>query len=291
MIGSIIAGWFQDRFGRRASLAVGSFLSALAVGMLYVSNLPVSLTDRRILFFAGKAFQGGAVGMVMATIQTYMSEILPPNLRGPLLAFIPIFTLLGQLIGAGVVFGCLNLDNGYIVCFATQWPFSIVPIIMAFVAPESPTYLIRKGQDEKAYKAQKKLAADGIDTDQVINTIRQNIEHERTQTKATYVDCFRQVHIRRTLIIMFANFMPQLFGLGLLAKGSYFIQVVGMEANLSIMIQLLGTLFGLLANIVSIGILHRVGRRRLILVSMGIMTVLWGSVGVVGIWDGTVTIW
>ena len=243
------------------------------------------------MFLAGKGFQGGAIGMVMTTVQTYMSEILPPSLRGPLLAFFPTFTLLGQLIGAIVIYACLDLDKGYRLCFASQWPFSAVPLLVALLAPESPTYLIRAGQDEKAYKAQKRLDSKDIPTEHVLGLIRENIEREKLQTQAAYKDCFKPVNLRRTLIIILVNLLPQLFGLTLLAKASYFSQIVGMDPDLSLMVLVLGLVAGLIANFASIWILSRVGRRRLILCSMSALVVIWGSMGISGFWDGTATVW
>ncbi|KAL0943362.1 maltose permease (alpha glucoside transporter) [Colletotrichum truncatum] len=291
MVGALVGGIFQDRFGRRASLAVGSFLSAVGVAVCFISNLSPDINERRGIFLAGKGFQGGAIGMVMATSQTYMSEILPPNLRGPLLAFFPIFTLLGQLIGAAVIFACLNLTNGYTICFASQWPFSAIPLLMAFIIPESPTYLIRRNQDDKAYKAQKRLAAPGVEPETTLDIIRQNIEHERRQTNATYIDSFRGVNLRRTLIVMFANSLPNFFGLTLLSKSSYFVQVVGMKANLSVIVLILGLVCGLIANIASVWILSKIGRRKLITSTLAVLTVIWTAMGIAGCFSGPVTVW
>ncbi|TDZ35738.1 MFS transporter fmqE [Colletotrichum spinosum] len=291
MIGALVGGIFQDRYGRRSSLAVGSFLSAIGVAVCFISNQSSDIHARRGIFLAGKGFQGGAIGMVMATSQTYMSEILPPNLRGPLLAFFPIFTLLGQLIGAAVIFACLNLPNGYTICFATQWPFSAIPLLIAFIIPESPTYLVRKNQDSKAYRAQVKLKAPGVAPEKTLDLIRQNIEHERRQTKATYVDSFRGVNLRRTLIVMFANSLPNIFGLALLSKSSYFMQQVGMAANMSVIVLILGLVCGLIANISSVWVLSKVGRRKLILYTLAILTVVWTAMGVAGSWSGPVTVW
>ncbi|KAM5359700.1 hypothetical protein ACJZ2D_014269 [Fusarium nematophilum] len=291
MVGAVLGGFFQDWRGRRQSLAVGSILSAIGVAVIYVSNLSDDIDTRRSVFLAGKAFQGGAIGMVMTTTQTYMSEILPPPLRGPILAFFPTFTLLGQLIGAGVIYGCLQLEKGYTICFATQWPFSAIPLIMAFIIPESPIYLIRKDKYFRAFDAQKRLDPKGVDTRRTMATLQRNIDHERRQANATYIDCFKPLNRRRTLIVIFANLLPQFFGLALLAKASYFVQVVGMRADLSLLILVFGIVAGLLANLASIWITSRFGRRLLSLMSLSLLVILWASMGVSGIWSGTVTTW
>lgn len=46
MIGAIIGGYYQDRGGRRLSLAMGSFLSAVAVALCYISDLPDDIDAR-----------------------------------------------------------------------------------------------------------------------------------------------------------------------------------------------------------------------------------------------------
>lgn len=289
--GAIIAGSFSDRHGRRACIILGTVLCCLGVAVCFASNLPDEINSRRGMYLAGKSFQGLAIGMVASTVQTYMSEILPTSLRGPILAFFPIAMLLGQLIGAVVIYACLELHEGYRICFASQWAFSAVPMIVAFLAPESPTWLIRKGRHDDALKAQKRLDGKGIPTEAALARIKLNIESEKLQTQATYMDCFRRMHIRRTMIVVLASCLPQLFGLALLAKASYFVQVVGMEAGASLLVLILGLVLGLISNIASIWVLSRVGRRKLVLVSLSVLIVLWLGVGICGIWDGNVVVW
>ena len=91
--------------------------------------------------------------------------------------------------------------------------------------------------------------------------------------------------------MIFANIIPQLFGLSLLADASYFIQVVGMSANNALLFLQLGVGLGLIANIVSMWVLMRVGRRCLILVTLAVAGVLWLGMGVAGCFHGVVMIW
>lgn len=108
MFGSIVGGYYQDRRGRRITLAIGSFLSTIAVAICYISDLPDGMETRRGVFFAGKLFHGISIGILLCVTQTYMSEVLPVVLRGPIIAFYPIFTLLGQLVGSIVVYTSLK---------------------------------------------------------------------------------------------------------------------------------------------------------------------------------------
>ena len=280
MIGSVFGGWLQDKVGRRRALAYSSFLSAIGVAIMFISYLPADITGRRVAFLMGKLFQGGAIGSVMAASQTYMSEILPPALRGSGMAFFPAFTLLGQLTGALVIYGSLNRHKGYAIVFGSQWLFSFLPILVAFLIPESPTWLVRKRQMDKAYSAQARLDPAGADTKATIDKILRDIEHEEQSAKSTYIECFRSRNFRRTFIVMWANALPAVFGVQLLAKASYFLQLINMKPNTSIVFLILGIVLGLLANIVSIWVMPHFGRRPLIIVTLLISAVIWASMGI-----------
>lgn len=294
MIGSIIGGYYQDKGGRRLSLATGSFLSAIAVAICYVADLPDAIDSRRGLFFAGKIFQGSCIGILLCVVQTYMSEVLPVVLRGPIIAFLPIFTLLGQLLGSIVVYTSLKHPGArsYRICFASQWPFSAVPFILSGIIPESPTWLVRRGQVRKALSMQKRLDTGDTDSEKAIDSLQVFIRAEQAErVSQNYLDCFKGVNTRRTFIVSWSSLIPQTFGLQLLANASYFMQIVGMNATNSLIFLILGIGLGLIANIFSLWTLNRLGRRYLILSTLALAFVLWLALGIAGCFDGVVKIW
>ena len=292
MVGSIIGGPFQDLRGRRWSLGASSILCAAGVAICFVSSLPDAADGRRGTFTAGKFVEGTAIGMMLCTTQTYMSEVLPPTLRGPILAFFPIFTLAGQLLGAIAVFTSLNYfgDVSFRVPFASQWPFSAVTLVLAWFLPESPVWLLRCGRVEKATRCQNRLRDDA---DDVIKELQETLRHEseKNQKSLNYLKCFRGVDRRRTFIVIFANLLPQIFGLKLLSLVSYFIQVVGMDADLSLIMLIIGIIAGVIANIGSLWTLKSFGRRPLCIITLIIAALFWASLGVAGCFEGPAVVW
>jgi MFS family permease len=133
---------------------------------------------------------------------------------------------------------------------------------------------------DKAFKAQARLDPSGVDTKSVIDKIMANIEHEEQSAKATFAECFHRNSIRRTFIVMFANALPAVFGLPLLAKASYFLQLVNMSPNISIIFLILGIVLGLIANCISVWLMARVGRRPLVIITLLISAALWLSMGI-----------
>ncbi|KAL2827519.1 MFS general substrate transporter [Aspergillus cavernicola] len=305
ILGSLTAGTIQDRFGRRPSLALASIISAIGVAIAYMSNAPEGKAFRRSIFFIAKLVQGFAVNMIMCTTQTYISEILPKVLRGPVLGGFPGFMLLGQLGGSVVVYLELGEEGkgkgGYKKCFLSQWAFSVIPLIVAVFVPESPAYILRRGRrrgcrdDDEAWKCQRRLVSSDGDADALLHQIRLSIEHETTTTTTTEATCFARPNRLRTTIVLFANLLPTLFGLTLLAKGSYFMQVVGMSAHTSLVFLQVGIALGLLANIGGVAMVARFGRVVLTIWGLVVGGLLWMGMGVVSSVsssrEGGVVIW
>lgn len=292
MLGSLFGGWFQDRVGRRLSLALCSFVSALAVVVMFVSYIPSDKDTRRALFLVGRFCQGCSIGAVMAATQTYLSEILPTALRGSGMALFPVFTLLGQLMGALVIYGSLKKEKGYVVVFGSQWPFSFVPIVVAYFIPESPAWFIRNRMLDRALQAQARLDPPGTDTKVSIDRIGRDIQHEEeTQGRATFKECFSGSNARRTMIVLWVNSLQAVFGLPLLAKASYFMQIVGLGANQSVMFLILGIVLGLVANLAGVWVLSRVGRRKLIMSTLSVAAGLWLSVGIANCFHNMGVVW
>ncbi|RDH33286.1 hypothetical protein BDQ94DRAFT_170451 [Aspergillus welwitschiae] len=266
LFGAIAAALLQDRAGRCFCLAFAAFLLAAAVAVAYVSNVPDGIDARRAVFLTAKLVQGLAVHMITGTTQTYMFEILPPVLRGPMLAFFPIFILLVAIL-----------------CIASGG---------AAVLPESPTYLIRKDRISAVRKSQRRLDSGPMESHYQSEQLRSFIEKEDQDaaSKATgYRDCFTGVVRRRTMIVMFASLIPSLFALPFLSKTSYILQIVGMRHQESFLFSQAGIGLGLAANLVSMQTLSNYGRVPLVIVRLSVPTLAWMSIRAAGCFPGTIS--
>ncbi|KAL3469639.1 general substrate transporter [Aspergillus californicus] len=297
ILGALTAGSIQDRFGRRFSLATASIVSAVGVAVAYTSNLSPEITTRRSIFFLAKLIQGFAVNMLMCTTQTYMSEVLPALLRGPVLALFPVFTMIGQLVGSVVVYVSAGVrgEAGYQRCFASMWAFSALPFLVSCVMPESPIFLLRRGRRDAARRCQRRLVSTDSAAEKTISSLQSSIELEKQHTSSTgtktptptptpsYIACFQgPKNRRRTSIVLFANLVPALIGLPLLAKASYFMQVVGMAPHTSLVFLQVGIAAGLVANIGGIATVSRFGRVPLTILGFAICAFLWLGMGIAG---------
>jgi hypothetical protein len=166
-------------------------------------------------------------------------------------------------------------------------------VVAAFL-PESPSWLMRRNRNDEALRSQQRLGIAEPDTRPIgeeIGVLNDAGEQAQSSNAASYMDCFKGTHRRRTFIIAFASSLPQLFGLTLLSNASYFLQMVGMDANSSTLFLILGIGLGFLSNIISVWALSAYGRRFLSLMTLGIATILWLAMGVAGCFSGVVIIW
>ncbi|VUC32708.1 unnamed protein product [Clonostachys rosea] len=288
-LGSVVGGWTQDFMGRKRSFMLGSIVLIVSVIISFLSFIPPEVNTKRGVFLAGKVLQGVSVGLLKITAMTYISENAPVSLRAPGMALFPTFNLLGQLLGTVVVFAMNSVPGkaGYMGAFGSQIPLALVPFVVSLIMPDSPVYLLRQGKEEASLRAAVRLYEPRVSAAKMIERAKAGILNEvNPEAGATYMDTFRPQHRRRTWIVFFANLYPTAFGLDHLGSISYFLQLLGMDSNVSLIFMISGVVVGIIANGMGIWILTRVGRRTAVLVSLSLASLLWGAMGISGSFSG-----
>ncbi|KAF6834720.1 maltose permease, partial [Colletotrichum plurivorum] len=269
-----------------ASAGIGTDdIILVAVAIIYSSDRAESVDGRRGMFLLGKAILGIALGILLSTSQTYVSEISPTRLRGPLLATYNFCGTIGQLIAISLVFSRFAIfdDSSFRTPFAAQWAFSGAAVLIGLVIPESPAYLVRKGRVEDAAASWRRLHS-GITADAEFATLEASVVRESAVARqemdqsATVLQCFRGTDARRTRIIIWSNLLQQLVGIALIANAT----LTGMTAQLSLLITQIGISCSIVAYAISWYTMTKFGRRSIMLWSAGVVSVLWLSIGVAG---------
>jgi SP family general alpha glucoside:H+ symporter-like MFS transporter len=75
MLGSVSAGYCQDRYGRRSVFLASTIIAVAGIALTFVSKTPAE-------FLGGKMTSGFAMGLILAGTQTWVSEIAPLPMRG-----------------------------------------------------------------------------------------------------------------------------------------------------------------------------------------------------------------
>ncbi|CEJ55689.1 hypothetical protein PMG11_01932 [Penicillium brasilianum] len=293
MIGASSNGFLQDKFGRRPMFFVGGVIAAIGGALEFASPELGSLEARRGALLAAKIILGIGMGILMSTCQTYVSEISSPRLRTILLGIFPLFVIVGQIMSVSVIFGqVMNFTEMAIkIPFGSQWAFSGLAIITAFIVPESPSWLIHKNNLAAAENSLKRLHGSRSDVAGFIQDIQRTIEQERSTSiefgTVQYSDCFKGSDLRRTRIVALINSLQQFMGVSLIANSTYFFIMAGMSSTKALAINQISLGLSILVTLLGWIVLAKVGRRTAIMSGFVAAAILFLTMGIAGCFHKT----
>jgi len=202
-IGSPLAGWATDKFGRKPMFIVdmGLFLLASALQFFVTSGDSVA-----IQLFVIRLLMGIAIGGEYAIGWPLMSEFAPPKLRGRLLGVTVVAWYVGFMIA--FIVGTLLQEAGlpWRVIIGSSTLLALVLFIARFGLPESPSWLITKGRRDEALAIARRYIEsaemhESITEEIDLRVIReQQAAKEKAQVKsASFATLFSPLYWRATL--------------------------------------------------------------------------------------------
>ncbi|MBE7567147.1 sugar porter family MFS transporter [Acidithiobacillus thiooxidans] len=211
LIGGLFGGFFTDRFGRRRLLFPNIFLYVL--GALISAFSP----DTAALF-AGRFITGLAIGLDYPLVATIVAEYSQSAQRGNRFARVNLAWYIGALLSTLV--GWALLSTG-----PDSWRWMLGSAIVPALAllwlrrglPESPRWLVRKGQHQQAEEALVQLQP-------AYSPAQRQAELESFQIqRQSWRILLRKAWLRRLFLSVFPWFCLDVVGLGI---GLYFPMVL-----------------------------------------------------------------
>ncbi|KAH6950958.1 general substrate transporter [Fusarium avenaceum] len=279
MLGSVSAGYLQDRFGRRSVFLASSIIAAAGIALTFVSKTPAE-------FLGGKMTSGFAMGLILAGTQTWVSEIAPLPMRGIALSTYAIMLNLGLLLAISATFSRISImnDSAFRVVFAAAWTFPALLALGLPFMPESPYWLTLKDKHDEARRALIRLSAncDGIDARLV--QIQHSIETERrlAAQKTSYVELFRGTNLRRTRILLVCMYMPQIVGTVLSSNAPYFLNQTGMDNHTTVMLLQIAVSCGVVSAVLNVFAMFRINYRTLMFFGVSVCLAMYLAMGIAG---------
>ncbi|CAH1185384.1 unnamed protein product [Phyllotreta striolata] len=140
-LGSLVSGVLMERCGRKLALQIASIPLISGWAMIAFS------TNHSVLLL-GRLVAGFSSGLAAAAGQVFIGETSEPHLRG----FLTSVPLASYSFGILLVYALGSfLPWRYVAVASTGLP--IVSLIVFFLLPESPTWLVRHGKLEDAKNA------------------------------------------------------------------------------------------------------------------------------------------
>ncbi|MEO6923557.1 MAG: sugar porter family MFS transporter, partial [Bryocella sp.] len=224
-----------------------------------------------VTVFEGARILGGvAIGVASLLAPLYISEISPARIRGRLVSFNQLAIVTGILLAYAI-----NWGLSFVGTSGWRWMFgfaalpAILLLVGLFFVPESPRWLVERGRREEARRV---LAT--VEEPQRVDEVLAEIELFAQKDRGRLIDLIGP-HLRRpTMIAVVLAILQQITGINtVLFYGSVIFEKTIFPHHSSAALAANITLgaINLVATIISLSIIDRVGRRKLLILSAGAM--------------------
>ncbi len=170
IIGGLIGGWVSTHVGRKRGLIIAALLflvSALGASAPEFPFAPIGHGGPGYMwnFVAYRIVGGIGVGLASMLSPMYIAEIAPPKVRGNLVAWNQFAIIFGMLVIYFVNFGISKAGSGDMWLNSIGWRYMFLSgsipaslfLILLFFVPETPRFLMLKGDESAAHAVLAKL--------------------------------------------------------------------------------------------------------------------------------------
>jgi sugar porter (SP) family MFS transporter len=274
VIGSALAGWLSDRFGRRRNL----FLAAV---LLWVSAWGSAYANDIGLLIFARWIGGVGVGISAMVCPLYISEISPTHLRGRLVTVFQFAITVGILLALfnnywldqwarsiapsvkpGSFIDWFLVRETWRAMFASELIPGVVFLVMAFFLPESPRWLISKGFHDKARQVLRRIFHQGYNEE--FAAIRDTIHRESTVT-SRFADVFQPRFRKPLAIAMLLAAFAQFSGINVVFYyGTSMLETAGFQSDRALSGMTVIGAVNMLFTVIAMKYVDRLGRRLLL---------------------------
>jgi len=176
-LGSLFGGYLSDKQGRRKNLLwVAAIFILGALGTAFAWDVPSMIVARFVL--------GLAVGCASVTVPVYISELARPERRERLVTVNELMIVTGQFLAYTVNAGIVNfypeLSHSWRIMLAIPAIPGALLWIGMLLMPESPRFLMRRGETEEAVKVLRTIRSPE-EVDREIKEIQRVIQLDKVQ--------------------------------------------------------------------------------------------------------------
>ena len=276
LIGCLIGAFFSDilshRFGRKTTMAITAILFILnSVGTAFPSSFS--------MFVLFRIIGGIGVGIASMVVPMYIAEIAPPKRRGALVGNYQLAIVIGIVVVYFVnYFIALQGDETWNLNTGWRWMFGseIVPSLLffgfIFLIPESPRWLMQRGEKSKAMVVLQKL-----NSKEEVNHIQVEIENSLQQTeKGQWRNLAKPIYKKALFVGVGLSVLQQFTGINaILYYAPEIFKNLGSSADTSLIETSTLGVVNLIFTLLAIKLVDKMGRKPLLFIgSIGMTTSL-----------------
>ncbi len=258
VFGALIFGYFSDKIGRKTLMGIDLIF-------LLVFGITSALSTSFITLFISRLLLGVGVGGDYPLSSTLISEFTPSYSRGKYMTTGLSLYWIGNLASAVVALPLLLTGNDWWrFLFLTGALISIPIIGYRMKMAESPRWLILKGK---------------------MNVEDQRLRDAQTKNARKYTDLFRGNLLKQTIFVTSVWFLFDVAAYGLGLYYPYTLKEFAFSSNYATLYGLiLISIAAILAGyVVAIFLIDSLGRKKLLLLGLGLMALLLFIGGIIHI--------
>jgi SP family galactose:H+ symporter-like MFS transporter len=262
MSGALAGGAIADRIGRRSTLLWGGII--FLIGSLLAPASPNAIT-----LIIARGLLGIAIGFTSVTAPVYVSELAPPRSRGTLIGLYQFALTVGIAL-ADLVGYWLAPQHGWRLMFGLGAIPAALFVILLLTLPESPRWLFAQNRISEAQSVLK-IYTDEAGAQLLIEDIRSALQIKvEKRWSALWSPAVRY----SLLIAVGFTVLQQVTGINtIIYYGPQIFSLAGITSNRSaIFATLLVAITNVLATIIALVLVDRVGRKPLLYAGISGMT-------------------
>lgn len=263
MIGAIVGGAVADRIGRRATLV-------WAGGIFIAGSVLAPLSGSVFVLIVARAIIGIGIGFTSVTAPVYVSELAPPQSRGMLIGLYQFALTVGIAL-ANLVGYWLAVQQAWRLMFG----IAVVPTVfflgVILTVPESPRWLFAHGRPKEA-AAVLRIYTDEMGAQRFLDDIEQGLKMPMEQRWSA----LWSPAVRGALFIAVGlTVLQQVTGINtIIYYGPQIFELAGTSSHANaILATLIVATVNVVATVVGIALVDRVGRKPLLYVGVTGMTI------------------
>jgi len=268
LLGAASAGIISKSIGRKKSLIISAVLFAISA---WGSGLPEILPESMTLMVIFRILGGIAIGMASMNAPMYIAEIAPAKNRGTLVTYYQMAVVIGffivflatYFIGTGLT-EQQNIDYGWRYMFWSELIPAGAFLVLLFMVPKSPRWLMIKGQEEEAKNVLVAIHGQEM-ADKEFAEIKESIEQEGTIKKASI---FQKSLFPIVVIGTVLSVLQQFTGINavLYYGADIFEQALGFGKEDILLQQILLATINLLFTFIAMFTVDKLGRKPLLII-------------------------
>src|SRR5665213_635638 len=291
IIGGVLGGWVSTRIGRKRGLIIAAVLfliSALGAAAPEFPFAPIGHGGPGYManFVFYRILGGIGVGLASMLSPMYIAEIAPPKVRGNLVSWNQFAIIFGMLVIYFVNFGISKAGSGDVWLNSIGWRYmflsgaipAILLLLLLFFVPETPRFLMLKGNESGARAVLAKLVTPE-EGEKELSEIRASLSEHHSGKMFSYGGLLIFVGIMLSVFQQFVGINVVLYYATDIFKG------MGMTTNASLLQTIIVGGVNLTFTTVAIFTVDRFGRKPLQIIGALIMAVAMVSLGM-AFWIG-----